>query len=70
MSSKYEYIQYARCKVFHGEKHAGRMAEGRNAKGEIVKCCLGATTEPTEWGDICPECLECEKYIRKVIGEI
>lgn len=64
------YIQYSKCKAFKGENHAGRLTEERNTNGEIVKCCLGAYDEPTEWASICKECLDCPKYIRKVRGDL
>ena len=68
MSRTYKYLQYQKCKVFHNEAHAGRMTEEVNSKGEVENCCYGATTEPTEWGDICQECYECPKYYRNVGG--
>ncbi len=65
-----KYIQYNGCKVFPNAPRSGRMTEEINSKGEIEKCCLGATDEPTEWSSICKECLDCPKYIKNVIGEL
>jgi len=65
-----KYIQYNDCKAFPNEPRAGIMTEEVNSKGKIEKCCLGATTDPTDWSSICKECFECPKYIRNVRGEV
>ena len=61
--SEYSRIQYRRCKVF-GDGKGGKIAHERNIYGEDICLCYGATTDPTEWADICEECHECPKYIR------
>ncbi len=67
MSNTYARIQYKRCKVFNDGKGGVRTHE-IDKNNQVVSCCLGAKTEPTEWGDICEECKNCPKWINNVIG--
>lgn len=67
MSNTYARIQYKKCKVFNDGK-GGRMTKESNKNNKVVTCCLGAKTEPTEWGDICEECKSCPKWINNIIG--
>ena len=58
-------IEYKKCKCF-GDGYGGRLYH-EVVNGKNVRCCLGATNEPTEWADICEECFECPKYIKNVL---
>lgn len=58
-------IQYKRCKVFNDGK-GGIKTQEVNENNQVVSCCLGAITEPTEWGDTCEECKSCPKWISNI----
>lgn len=64
--NKYTRIQYKNCKAFKDGK-GGRLIQEIDKENKIVYCCGGALEDPTEWANICSECLECPKYINNNI---
>lgn len=57
-------LEYKKCKVF-GDGYGGRLYH-EVINNKTIRCCLGATNEPTEWSDICPECYDCPRYIKNI----
>ncbi len=65
----YQRIQYQRCRVFD-DGYGGIRTKETDVNGNTVVCCRGGYEGGPGWESVCRECLSCDKYIRKVIGEI